>query len=104
MNEISNLMLKYWWVAPVVSVFVMLGFLADNWLCLETGKEFMDYLFVAPFLAVLLFVAKILRFATFVFAIAQKRWKIALLLVLTMAICVIIILAWFNIGMQISGW
>ncbi len=97
-------MLKYWWVAPVVSVFVMLGFLADNWLCLETGKEFMDYLFVAPFLAVLLFVAKILRFATFVFAIAQKRWKIALLLVLTMAICVIIILAWFNIGMQISGW
>jgi len=104
MNEISNLMLKYWWVAPVVSVFVMLGFLADNWLCLETGKEFMDYLFVAPFLAVLLFVAKILRFATFVFAIAQKRWKIALLLVLTMAICVIIILAWLNIGMQISGW
>lgn len=104
MNEISNLMLKYWWVAPVVSVFVMLGFLADNWLCLETGKEFMDYLFVAPFLAVMLFVAKILRFATFVFAIAQKRWKIALLLVLTMAICVIIILAWFNIGMQISGW
>ncbi len=97
-------MLKYWWVAPVVSVFVMLGFLADNWLCLETGKEFMDYLFVAPFLAVLLFVAKILRFATFVFAIAQKRWKIALLLVLTMAICVIIILAWLNIGMQISGW
>jgi len=58
MNEISNLMLKYWWVAPVVSVF----------------------------------------------AIAQKRWKIALLLVLTMAICVIIILAWLNIGMQISGW
>jgi len=104
MNEISNLMLKYWWVAPVVSVFVMLGFLADNWLCLETGKEFMDYLFVAPFLAVLLFVAKILRFATFVFAIVQKRWKIALLLVLTMAICVIIILAWLNIGMQISGW
>lgn len=97
-------MLKYWWVAPVVSVFVMLGFLADNWLCLETGKEFMDYLFVAPFLAVLLFVAKILRFATFVFAIVQKRWKIALLLVLTMAICVIIILAWLNIGMQISGW
>ena len=104
MNELSNLMLKYWWVAPVVSVFVMLGFLADNWLCLETGKEFMDYLFVAPFLAVLLFVAKILRFATFVFAIVQKRWKIALLLVLTMAICVIIILAWLNIGMQISGW
>lgn len=104
MNEISNLMLKYWWVSPVVSVFVMLGFLADNWLCLETGKEFMDYLFVAPFLAVLLFVAKILRFATFVFAIVQKRWKIALLLVLTMAICVIIILAWLNIGMQISGW
>ena len=104
MNELSNLMLKYWWMAPVVSVFVMLGFLADNWLCLETGKEFMDYLFVAPFLAVLLFVAKILRFATFVFAIVQKRWKIALLLVLTMAICVIIILAWLNIGMQISGW
>ena len=64
----------------------------------------MDYLFVAPFLAVLLFVAKILRFATFVFAIVQKRWKIALLLVLTMAICVRIILAWLNIGMQISGW
>lgn len=97
-------MLKYWWVAPVVSVFVMLGFLADNWLCLETGKEFMDYLFVAPFLAVLLFVAKILRFATFVFAIVQKRWKIAILLVLTMAICVIIILEWVNISMQISGW
>ena len=58
MNEISNLMLKYWWVAPAVSVF----------------------------------------------AIVQKRWKIALLLVLTMAICVIIILAWLNIGMQISGW
>ncbi|MBQ5993343.1 MAG: hypothetical protein IJL57_03300 [Bacteroidales bacterium] len=104
MNEISNLMLKYWWVAPVVSVFVMLGFLADNWLCLETGKEFMDYLFVAPFLAVLLFVAKILRFATFVFAIVQKRWKIALLLVLTMVVCVIIILEWVNISMQISGW
>ena len=104
MNEISNLMLKYWWVAPVVSVFVMLGFLADNWLCLETGKEFMDYLFVAPFLAVLLFVAKILRFATSLFAIVQKRWKIALLLVLTMAICVIIILEWVNISMQISGW
>ncbi len=104
MNEISNLMLKYWWVAPVVSVFVMLCFLADNWLCLETGKEFMDYLYVAPFLAALLFVAKILRFATFVFAIAQKRWKIALLLVLTMAICVIIILEWVNISMQISGW
>ena len=97
-------MLKYWWVAPVVSVFVMLGFLADNWLCLETGKEFMDYLFVAPFLAVLLFVAKILRFATFVFAIVQKRWKIALLLVLTMVVCVIIILEWVNISMQISGW
>lgn len=104
MNEISNLMLKYWWVAPVVSVFVMLGFLADNWLCLETGKEFMDYLFVAPFLAVLLFVAKILRFATFVFAIVQKRWKIALLLVLTAVVCVIIILEWVNISMQISGW
>ena len=104
MNEISNLMLKYWWVAPVVSVFVMLCFLANNWLYLETGKEFMDYLFVAPSLAVLLFIAKILRFATFVFAIVQKRWKIALLLVLTMAICVIIILAWLNIGMQISGW
>ena len=104
MNELSNLMLKYWWVAPVVSVFVMLGFLADNWLCLETGKEFMDNLYVAPFLAALLFVAKILRFATFVFAIAQKRWKIALLLVLTMAICVIIILEWVNISMQISGW
>ena len=104
MNELSNLMLKYWWMAPVVSVFVMLCFLADNWLCLETGKEFMDYLFVAPFLAVLLFVAKILRFATFVFAIVQKRWKIALLLVLTMAICVIIILVWLNVGMQISGW
>ena len=104
MNELSNLMLKYWWVAPVVSVFVTLCFLADNWLCLETGKEFMDYLFVAPSLAVLLFVAKILRFATFVFAIAQKRWKIALLLVLTMAICVIIILEWVNISMQISGW
>lgn len=58
MNEISNLMLKYWWVALVVSVF----------------------------------------------AIAQKRWKIALLLVLTMAICVIIILEWVNISMQISGW
>lgn len=58
MNEISNLMLKYWWVASVVSVF----------------------------------------------AIAQKRWKIALLLVLTMAICVIIILEWVNISMQISGW
>lgn len=104
MNELSNLMLKYWWVAPVVSVFVMLCFLADNWLCSETGKEFMDYLYVAPFLAALLFVAKILRFATFVFAIAQKRWKIALLLVLTMAICVIIILEWVNISMQISGW
>ena len=97
-------MLKYWWVAPVVSVFVMLCFLADNLLCLETGKEFMDYLYVAPFLAALLFVAKILRFATFVFAIAQKRWKIALLLALTMAICVIIILEWVNISMQISGW
>lgn len=53
MNEISNLMLKYWWVAPVLSVF----------------------------------------------AIAQKRWKIALMLVLTMAICVIIILEWVNISM-----
>ena len=104
MNEISNLMLKYWWVAPVVSVFVMLCFLADNWLCLETGKEFMDYLFVAPFLAVLLFVAKILRFATFVFAIAQKRWKIALLLALTVVVCFMIFSAWLNAGRQIYGW
>ena len=104
MNEISNTMLRYWWVAPVVSVFVTLCFLADNWLCLETGKEFMDYLFVAPSLAVLLFVAKILRFATFVFAIAQKRWKIAFALALTAVVCVIIILAWLNVGMQISGW
>ena len=30
-------------------MFVMLCFLADNWLCSETGKEFMDYLYVAPF-------------------------------------------------------
>ena len=104
MNEISNLMLKYWWVAPVVSVFVMLCFLADNWLCLETGKEFMDYLYVAPFLAALLFVAKILRFATFVFAIAQKRWKIALLLVLTAVVCFAILLSWLDMGMRISGW
>ena len=64
----------------------------------------MDDLYVAPFLAALLFVAKILRFATFVFAIVQKRWKIALLLVLTAVVCVIIILAWLNVGMQISGW
>ena len=58
MNEISNLMLKYWWVAPVVSVF----------------------------------------------AIAQKRWKIALLLVLTMAICFAILLSCLDMGMRISGW
>ena len=104
MNEISSLMLKYWWVAPVVSVFGVLCFLADGWLCLETGKEFIDDLIVGPFLIALLFVAKILRFATFVFAIAQKRWKIALALALTLVVCAIIILAWINIGMQISGW
>lgn len=104
MNEISDLMLKYWWVAPAVSVCSMLCFLANNLLYLDTGKDFMDNLIVAPFLITLLIVAKIIRFATFVFAIAQKRWKIALLLVLTMAICVIIILEWVNISMQISGW
>ncbi len=104
MNEISSLMLKYWWVAPVVSVFGVLCFLADRWLCLETGKEFMDDLIVAPFLIALLFVAKILRFATFMFAIAQKRWKIALALMLTMVVCATIFLTWINIGMQIDGW
>lgn len=97
-------MLKYWWVAPVVSVFAMLCILANNWLYLETGKEFMDDLFVAPFLITLLFVAKILRFATFVFAIAQKRWKIALLLVLTVVVCFMIFSAWLNAGRQIYGW
>jgi hypothetical protein len=58
MNEISNLMLKYWWVAPVVSVF----------------------------------------------AIAQKRWKIALLLVLTAVVCFAILLSWLDMGMRLSGW
>ena len=52
----------------------------------------------------LLIVAKIVRFATFVFAIAQKRWKIALLLALTVVVCFVIILAWINVGMKISGW
>lgn len=87
-----------------MSVFAMLCILANNWLCLETGKEFVDDMFIGPFLIVLLFVAKILRFATFVFAIAQKRWKIALLLVLTVVVCFMIFLAWVNVSMQISGW
>ena len=103
MNEISNLMLKYWWVAPVVSVCSMLCFLANELLCLETGKEFVDDMFIGPFLIALLIVAKIVRFATFVFAIAHKRW-IALLLALTVVVCFMILLAWINVGMKISGW
>lgn len=27
MNELSNLMLKYWWVAPVVCVIIILAWL-----------------------------------------------------------------------------
>ena len=104
MNEISNLMLKYWWVAPVVSVCSMLCFLANELLCLETGKEFVDDMFIGPFLIALLIVDKIVRFATFVFSIAQKRWKIALLLALTVVVCFMIILSWINVGMKISGW
>lgn len=97
-------MLKYWWVAPVVSVCSMLCFLANELLCLETGKEFVDDFFVGPFLIALLIVAKIIRFATLVFAIAHKRWMIALLLALTVVVCFMILLAWINVGMQISGW
>jgi hypothetical protein len=104
MNEISELMLKYWWVAPAVSVCSMLCLLANNLLYLETRKEFVDDFFVAPFLITLLIVAKIIRFTTFVFAIAQKRWKIALLLALTVVVCFMILLAWINVGMKISGW
>lgn len=104
MNEISELMLKYWWVAPAVSVCSMLCLLANSLLYLETGKEFVDDFFVGPFLITLLIVAKILRFATFVFSIAQKRWKIALLLALTVVVCFMILLAWINVGMKISGW
>ena len=104
MNEISDLMLKYWWVAPVVSVCSMLCFLANNLLYLETGKEFVDDMFIGPFLIALLIVAKIIRFATFVFAIAHKSWKIALLLALTVVVCFMILLAWINVGMKISGW
>ena len=97
-------MLKYWWVAPVVSVFGMFCFLANNLLYLETGKEFVDDMFIGPFLIALLIVAKIVRFATFVFAIAQKRWKIALLLALAVVVSFMIFLAWINVGMKISGW
>lgn len=104
MNEISNMMLKYWWVAPVVSMLGMLCLLANSWLCLETGKEFIDDLYVGPFLIALLIVAKLLRFATFVFAIDQKRWKIALLLALTVVVCFMIFSAWLNAGRQIYGW
>lgn len=104
MNEISNLMLKYWWVAPVVSVCSMLCFLANELLCLETGKEFVDDMFIGPFLIALLIVAKIVRFATFVFAIAHKRCMNALLLALTVVVCLMILLAWINVGMKISGW
>ena len=104
MSEISDLMLKYWWVAPVVSVCSMLCFLANELLCLETGKEFVDDMSIGPFFIALLIVAKIVRFATFVFAIAQKKWMIALLLALTVVVCFMIILAWINVGMKISGW
>ena len=104
MKEISELMLKYWWIAPVVSVCSMLCILANNLLYLETGKEFVDDMFIGPFLIAVLIVAKIVRFATFVFAIAQKGWKIALLLALTVVVCFMIILAWINVGMKISGW
>ena len=104
MNEISELMLKYWWIAPVVSVCSMLCFLANELLSLETGKEFVDDMFIGPFLIALLIVAKIVRFATFVFAIAQKRWKIALLLALAVVVSFMIFLAWINVGMKISGW
>ena len=102
MNEISELMLKYWWVAPVVSVCSMLCFLANELLSLETGKEFVDDMFTGPFLIALLVVAKIVRFATFVFAIAHKRWKIALLLALTVVVCFMIFVAWMNVCMQIN--
>ena len=95
-------MLKYWWVAPVVSVFGVLCFLANNLLYLETGKEFVDDMFIGPFLIALLVVAKIVRFATFVFAIAQKKWMIALLLVLTVVVCFMIFVAWMNVCMQIN--
>ena len=104
MNEISDLMLKYWWVAPAVSVCSMLCLLANSLLYLETGKEFVDDFFVGPFLITLLIVAKIIRFATFVFAIAHKRWMIALVLALTVVVCFMILLAWINVGMKISGW
>ena len=104
MNEISELMLEYWWIAPVVSVCSMLCFLANELLSLETGKEFVDDMSIGPFLIALLIVAKIVRFATFVFAIAHKRWKIALLLALAVVVCFMIILAWINVGMKISGW
>lgn len=39
-----------------------------------------------------------------VFAIAHKRWMIALLLALTVVVCFMIFVAWINVGMQISGW
>jgi hypothetical protein len=104
MNEISDLMLKYWWVAPAVSVCSMLCLLANSLLYLETGKEFVDDMFIGPFLIALLIVAKIIRFATFVFAIAQKRRKTALLLALTVVVCFMIFVAWLNVGMKISGW
>lgn len=80
----------------------MLCILANNLLYLETGKEFVDDFIVGPFLITLLIVAKIIRFATFVFAIAQKRWKIALLLALTVVVCFMTILAWINVCMQIN--
>ena len=82
----------------------MFCFLANNLLYLETGKEFVDDMFIGPFLIALLIVAKIVRFATFVFAIAQKRWKIALLLALAVVVSFMIFLAWINVGMKISGW
>ena len=64
----------------------------------------MDDRLIGPFLIALLIVAKIVRFATFVFAIAHKRWMIALLLALTVVVCFMIFVAWINVGMQISGW